>query len=248
MQRIKDKVVVITGAAGGVGKALTARFLKEGAKVCAVDISEEKLEELYREFDSHINLFSVVTDISKEKSTLKLSEQLKQKWARADAIINNAGWFPFTDFEDIDYTEWRKVLNINLDGTFLMTKALLPLLKKSKSGRIINISSGSFFNPPPNQAHYVAAKAGVIGFTRALAMSLGKYHITVNAITPGLTSTPSLLEKVPKEMIDQIASHGALKRVQEADDLVGTIIFLTSEDASFITGQTINVDGGRSFI
>jgi NAD(P)-dependent dehydrogenase (short-subunit alcohol dehydrogenase family) len=99
-------------------------------------------------------------------------------------LINNAGWFPFTGFEDITYAEWRKVMAINLDGSFLMVKALLPLLKLSNQGRIINLSSGSYLNPPPNQAHYVSAKAGVIGFTRALAVSLGKNNITVNAITP----------------------------------------------------------------
>lgn len=244
MSKFHDKVVVITGAAGGIGRELTARFLEEGAKVCAVDISEEKLDA----FDAHKNLFTAVTDISKEKSILALSDNLNQKWSRADILINNAGWFPFTDFEDIDYAEWRNVVSINLDGTFLMIKALLPLLKKSNAGRIINLASGSFFNPPPNQAHYVAAKAGVIGLTRASAMSLGEYDITVNAVTPGLTSTPSLKEKVPAEMIDQIAEHGALKRRQKAGDLVGTISFLASEDASFVTGQTINVDGGRSFI
>lgn len=248
MKEFNNKVVVITGAAGGIGKALTARFLEEGANVYAVDISKEKLEELNDAFDAHENLFTVVTDISKEESTHALSAKLNRKWSKADVLINNAGWFPFTDFEDIDYTEWRNVLSINLDGPFLMMKAFLPLLKKSNAGRIINLGSGSFFSPPPNQAHYVAAKAGVIGLTRASAMSLGEYDITVNAVTPGLTSTPSLEEKVPEDMIDRIAANGALKRRQKADDLVGTIVFLASDDASFITGQTINVDGGRSFI
>ena len=244
----KNKIVIITGAAGGIGRALTTRFLSEGAKVCAVDVSKEVLDKLSADFNAPDELFTVVADISSEESTKNLHHKIKEKWSGADVVINNAGWFPFTEFEDISFEEWQKVLSINLTGNFLMTKALLPILKESKAGRIINISSGSIFNPPPNQTHYVSAKAGVIGFTRALAVSLGKYNITVNAITPGLTATASLVKAVPAEMIDKLAANGALKRRQTAEDLVGAIVFLASDDAAFVTGQTINVDGGRSFI
>ncbi|MBC7866795.1 MAG: SDR family oxidoreductase [Gloeobacteraceae cyanobacterium ES-bin-316] len=244
----KNKIVIITGAAGGIGRALTTRFLKEGAKVCAVDMSTEVLDKLVADFKESQDLFTVVADISSEESTKQLQDKVKEKWGAADVVINNAGWFPFTEFEDISFEEWQKVISINLTGNFLMTKALLPLLKQSAAGRIINISSGSIFNPPPNQTHYVSAKAGVIGFTRALAVSLGKFNITVNAITPGLTATPSLVKSVPAEMIDKLAASGAIKRRQTAEDLVGAIIFLASDDAAFVTGQTINVDGGRSFI
>lgn len=244
----KNKVVIITGAAGGIGRALTTRFLAEGAKVCAVDVTSEVVDNLSADLGSPEEIFTVAADISSEESTVNVHTQLQKKWGAADILINNAGWFPFTEFEDISYAEWQKVVKINLDGNFLMTKALLPLIKESDGGRIINVSSGSVFDPPPNQTHYVSAKAGVIGFTRALAISLGKYNITVNAITPGLTATPSLLEKVPVEMIDQLAKKGALKRRQTADDLVGAIVFLASDDAAFVSGQTINVDGGRNFI
>jgi NAD(P)-dependent dehydrogenase (short-subunit alcohol dehydrogenase family) len=244
----KNKIVIITGAAGGIGRALTTRFLNEGANVCAVDISTEVLDKLSADFKNIPELFTVVADISSEESTKSLHDKVKEKWGAADVVINNAGWFPFTDFEDISFEEWQKVIGINLNGNFLMTKALLPLLKESKAGRIVNISSGSFLNPPPNQTHYVSAKAGVIGFTRALAVSLGKYNITVNAITPGLTATPSLVKSVPAEMIDKLAANGAIKRRQTAEDLVGAIVFLASDDAAFVTGQTINVDGGWSFI
>lgn len=245
---LNNKIVIITGAAGGIGRALTTRFLNEGAKVCAVDISREVLDKLSADFNTSSELFTVAADISSEESTKHLHDKVKEKWGAADVVINNAGWFPFTEFEDISFEEWQKVISINLNGNFLMTKALLPLLKQSKAGRIINISSGSILNPPPNQTHYVSAKAGVIGYTRALAVSLGKYNITVNAITPGLTATPSLVKSVPAEMIDKLAANGAIKRRQTAEDLVGAIAFLSSDDAAFVTGQTINVDGGRSFI
>lgn len=243
-----NKTAVITGAAGGIGTAITRRFLDEGARVVAVDISTEALEKLASKMGNPENLLLAKTDISNEESTQQLYQQIKDKWNSVDIIINNAGWFPFLEFEKITYADWRKVMSINLDGGFLVIKSLLPLLKQSTAGRIINTASGSFFDPPVGQAHYVAAKAGIIGLTRALAVELGDYNITVNAIAPGLTATPIVLQSFPGELIDKLAEHGAIKRRQTADDLVGITIFLASEDASFITGQTISVDGGRSFI
>lgn len=243
-----NKVEVITGAAGGIGTEITKRFLNEGAKVVAVDLSTEVLKKLFSDLGKPENLFTVKTDISSEESTRQLFQQVKDKWNAVDIIINNAGWFPFLDFEKISYTDWRKVMSINLDGGFLIIKSLLPLLKLSTAGRIINTASGSFFDPPPGQAHYVAAKAGIIGLSRALAVELGDFNITVNAITPGLTATPIVVKSFPGELIDKLAQHGAIKRRQTPQDLVGTIAFLASDDAAFVTGQTINVDGGRSFI
>jgi len=243
-----NKVVVVTGAAGGIGTEITKRFLNEGAKVVAVDLSTEALEKLSAQSGNPESLLTVKTDISSEESTLQLYHQIKDKWNAVDIIINNAGWFPFLEFDKISYADWRKVMSINLDGGFLIIKSLLSLLKHSAAARIINTASGSFFDPPPGQAHYVAAKAGIIGLTRALAVELGDFNITVNAITPGLTATPIVLKSFPGELIDKLAQHGAIKRRQTPQDLVGTIAFLASDDASFVTGQTINVDGGRSFI
>ena len=244
----KNKIVIITGAAGGIGTALTRRFLAKGCRVCAVDTTQKALDKLADDLNSGKDLITVVADISSEESCQHMYTRLKETWGAADILINNAGWFPFTPFEDVSYKEWRKVIAINLDGTFLVTRAILPLLKGSKAGRIINVSSGSVFSGTDIQCHYVAAKAGVIGYTRSAANALGKYNITVNAITPGLTVTPALVNVVPPELLKQIRENGALKREQTADDLVGSIVFLASEDASFISGQTINVDGGRHFL
>jgi len=130
----------------------------------------------------------------------------------------------------------------------LVTKALLPLIKKSTSGRIINIGSGSIYTGTPNQTHYVSAKAALLGFTRSLANALGDYKITVNLVTPGLTVTPNLVKAASPAMIEKVESNGALKRKQEAEDLVGGVVFLATDDAAFITGQTLNIDGGRTFI
>lgn len=243
-----NKTVIITGAAGGIGTAITQRFLNEGAKVVAVDLSEEALEVLSSKMGNPKKLLLVKTDISSEESTQQLYQRVKEKWNSADILINNAGWFPFLEFDKMTFSDWRKVMSINLDGGFLVIKNLLPLLKKSTTGRIINTASGSFFDPPVGQSHYVAAKAGIIGLTRALAVELGDYNITVNAIAPGLTATPIVLQSFPPELIDKLAHQGAIKRRQIPADLVGITAFLASEDASFITGQTISVDGGRSFI
>lgn len=243
-----NKTVIITGAAGGIGTAITQRFLDEGANVVAVDLSTEALEKLAAKMGNPERLLLVKTDVSSEESTKQLYQRVKEKWNAVDIIINNAGWFPFLEFEKMTFDDWRKVMSINLDGGFLVIKSLWPLLKESKAGRIINTASGSFFDPPAGQSHYVAAKAGIIGLTRALAVELGDYNITVNAIAPGLTATPIVLKSFPAELIDKLAQHGAIKRRQTPDDLVGITAFLASDDASFITGQTINVDGGRSFI
>jgi NAD(P)-dependent dehydrogenase (short-subunit alcohol dehydrogenase family) len=243
-----NRIAIITGAAGGMGTVFTKRFLSEGAKVCASDTIEEGLEKLRADLGSPPELITVKADISKAGDAAAIFQKVNGEWGAADILINNAGWFPFTDFEKVSYDEWKKVISINLDGPFLVTRALLPLIKKSKAGRIVNIGSGSVFSGTPNQAHYVAAKAGLIGLTRSMANALGEYNITVNIITPGLTVTPNLVKAASPELIASIEKNGALKRKQQAADLVGGVIFLASDDAAFITGQTLNIDGGRTFI
>jgi len=246
--RFSNKFVIVTGAAGGIGSAVTRRFLSEGAKVCAVDNRSDALNKLVLDLNSPAALLAVEADVSNEERCRSLSAQIEKKWGALDILVNNAGWFPVTLFEDISYDEWRKVCAINLDGPFLVTRAILKLIKASTAGRVINISSGSIFDGTPDQCHYVSAKAGVIGFTRALAKALGEHNITVNAITPGLTDTPPVLNIFPDKMLDKMAQERALKRRETAEDLVGAITFLASADAAFITGQTIQVDGGNSFI
>ncbi|MDF5711718.1 MAG: SDR family NAD(P)-dependent oxidoreductase [Nostoc sp. S4] len=246
--RFSNKFIIVTGAAGGIGSAITRRFLSEGAKVCAVDNRAEALNQLVHNLGSPNMLLAIEADVSSESSCQYLSAQVQQTWGAVDILVNNAGKFPVTPFEEISYTEWREVCAINLDGPFLVTRSLLPLIKVSKAGRIVNTSSGSIFAGTPDQCHYVTAKAGIIGFTRSLANVLGQHNITVNAITPGITDTPPVLELFSADALDKQAQARAIKRRETADDLVGAVLFLASDDAAFITGQTINVDGGNNFV
>ena len=239
--------VIITGAAGGIGSALTRSFLSRGARVFATDRKQQQLEDLKDELGDPANLFTAAFDVTDEAGCKGFSSRVREEWRVADVLVNCAGHFPFTTFEKISYAEWRKICAINLDGPFLVTKNLLPLIKKSRAGRIINISSGSIYVGNPDQCHYVAAKAGLIGLTRSLAKVVGEYGITVNAVTPGLTLTPPVKKHFSKQVLAKVAQMRAIKRDETAEDLVGAVCFLASSDAAFITGQIINVDGGSSF-
>jgi len=239
--------VIITGAAGGIGSALTRSFLSRGARVFATGRKQKKLEDLKDELGAPANLLTAAFDVTDEAGCRDFSRNVREEWRVVDVLVNCAGQFPFTAFDKISYAEWRKICAINLDGPFLVTKYLLPLIKKSHAGRIINISSGSIYVGNPDQCHYVAAKAGLIGLTRSLAKVVGQYGITVNAVTPGLTVTPPVKKHFPKRALAKVAEGRALQRDETADDLAGAVCFLASSDAAFITGQIINVDGGSSF-
>jgi NAD(P)-dependent dehydrogenase (short-subunit alcohol dehydrogenase family) len=181
-----NRVVVITGAAGGMGSVLVPRFLMNGDTVVATDIKSAPLEEL-RERHSAGELITTAGDISKEKDCATLAELLRSKTTRVDVLINCAGYYPIRSFEEMSLEEWGQVIDINLTGAFLMTRAMLPLMKGRGWGRVISYGSASVFEGVGGQAHYVAAKAGIVGLSRCLAIELGGYGITVNVVTPGLT-------------------------------------------------------------
>jgi 3-oxoacyl-[acyl-carrier protein] reductase len=239
-----NRVVVITGAAGGMGSVLVHRFLMNGDTVIATDIKSAPLEEL-RERHNADALITTVGDISKEKDCATLAELLRSKTTRVDVLINCAGYYPIRPFEEMSLDEWGQVIDINLTGVFLMTRAMLPLLKGRGWGRVISYGSASVFERVEGQAHYVAAKAGIVGLSRCLAIELGGYGITVNVVTPGLTLTKPVLQAIPPELIATQPKVRALKRDEQPEDLVGAVFFLASPDADFITGQIINVDGGK---
>jgi NAD(P)-dependent dehydrogenase (short-subunit alcohol dehydrogenase family) len=240
-----DRVVVITGAAGGIGSALVDRFLANRDTVIATGRNQKSLEKLRDERSAGEKLILVNCDISKEEECQRLASVVREKAGRVDVLVNCAGFFPVTAFDDLSIDEWRQIIDINLTGVFLMTKAMLPLMKGRGWGRIVNIGSGSVYEGVPAQTHYVSAKAGVVGLSKCLAREFGNYGITVNIVTPGLTVTAPVLKLMPAELLQSQVVSRAIQRDESPEDLVGAVFFLASPDAAFISGQNLNVDGGK---
>jgi NAD(P)-dependent dehydrogenase (short-subunit alcohol dehydrogenase family) len=239
------RVVVITGAAGGIGAPLVERFLRNGDTVIATDTSEDALKQLSAQPKDDARLLTLAADISSETDTQALADFAREHTGTVEVLINCAGFFPILPFEEISVSDWQRVIDINLTGTFLATTALLPLMKDRGWGRIVNFGSASVFDGTRNQTHYVAAKAGIIGFTRSLAREVGGYAITVNVVTPGLTLTQAVQDHFPPAVLAAQRAARSLQRDETPEDLVGPVFFLASPDAGFITGQTLNVDGGK---
>jgi NAD(P)-dependent dehydrogenase (short-subunit alcohol dehydrogenase family) len=246
---IKNKVVLITGAAGGLGRTFAVAFAKLGASVAVADLNTQGAHETAKLLGNSDLHFAVTVNVANEKSTQQAVAQVIEKYGRIDVLINNAAIYATIErkpFYEIEETEWDKVLNVNLKGTWLMSKSIVPTMKKT-GGKIINISSATVMSGSPNWSHYVASKAGVIGLTRTMAKELGDFNINVNAVAPGFTLTDAslgLIENAAKYGIER----GAIKRPSSAEDIVGTVIYLASSAADFVTGQTIIVDGGKQFL
>ena len=236
-----NRIVVITGAGGGMGKLAVERFLANGDTVVASDTAEEALAKL----TPSDKLRTVVADISKEEDCQRVADAAG---GRVDVLVNVAGFFPMQPFDAMTADDFRKVVDINLTGTFLMIKAIVPLMRGRGWGRIVNIGSASTFEGVADQVHYVAAKSGLFGLSRSLARVLGKDGITVNVVTPGLTVTPQVKKLMPPELLEQQIKSRAIPREETGADLIGTIFFLASPDADFISGQTVNVDGGKHML
>lgn len=179
------------------------------------------------------------------------SKEVERKFGCCDILINNAGIYPLKPFEEMTFADWRNVMSVNLDAAFLTVSTFIPGMKQRGLGRIVNMSSSTLNTVVTHYAHYIASKGGVVGFTRALASEFGAFGITVNAISPSLTRSPGTLSRVPRfgrasmeEEFAALATRQAIPRPEIPEDLIGAMSFLTSDDAAFITGQTLYVDGG----
>jgi 3-oxoacyl-[acyl-carrier protein] reductase len=246
-------VAIVTGAGHGIGRAYARRLGVLGSSVVVADLDADATERVAAEITAAGgHALGIHVDVSDEAMVTRMAEETVRAFGRIDILINNAAIFLTVGmsrvaFDEIAVAEWDRMMSVNVRGTWLACKAVVPQMRRQAFGRIINISSGVVFMGRPHYLHYVASKGAVMAMTRAMARELGDFGINVNCITPGATYTEVPRETVTPEQRDAMVKLMCLKRPEVPKDLEGTVVFLASDDAAFITGQTINVDGGMNF-
>ncbi len=258
--RLAGHVAVVTGGASGIGRVLAERLLADGASVAILDIagSTERAQSLRDQrsgdqVNGNARVIGLPCDVSNEMQVAAAMSKAAGELGRIDILVNNAALFSALTpgpFEDISADSWQRVMAVNSLGPFLCARAVLPHLKASGRGRIINLASGAPLKGVPNMLHYVTSKGAVIAFTRALARELGAHRITVNAVAPGFTMSDGVLAHPvhAEKYRDVILASRAIKRDETPQDIAGAVSFLASADAAFITGQTLVVDGGSAMV
>jgi len=245
--RLSGRRIVITGAASGIGRATAELFAKEGAKVAALDLNLAGAEEVARA----ISGTAVAVDVSSEESVNQAIEKAGTAMGGIDGIVNSAGINFHGLIENTDFTQWQKVLAVNLNGTFLVCRAVLPWLRKADSATMVCVSSGAAVSPFVGNSAYATSKAGIVNFTRILAMEVAP-KVRANVICPGITDTPmsrgmAKARDPSADTTSQFSSQLALKRKAQPEEIAAAILYLTSGESSFMTGSTLVVDGGRAF-
>ena len=241
--KLEGRVAIVTGGAQGIGRAIANKLSEEGAAVVIADLNEEGAKAAAAALPKAI---AVRTDVSDEASVASMVKAAVDAFGKLDVLVNNAAIVPFTPWDEVDFKEWRRIMAVNLDGTFLTNRAASDEMRKHGYGRIVNIASNVVMAGTPNLAHYVASKGGVFGFTRALATELGKYGITVNAVAPGLTETEGTAASPHAGAFDFVQSLQAIPRRGVAADIAPAVRFLCSEEAAWVTGSMLVVDGGHT--
>jgi 3-oxoacyl-[acyl-carrier protein] reductase len=248
--RLKDKVTIITGAAHGIGKAYARRFAEEGAHVVIADIDAQGGDATAKAIlDAGGSACARTTDVRNFSDVEGLMQQSVKKFGRIDVLLNNAAIYVTQNLwkgpvEELPLEEWDRVIEVNLKGVFLCSKAVIPIMKQQKSGKIINIASGTFFSGSGNMPHYTTAKGGVVALTRVMARQLGEFGINVNCMTPGSTMSEEAVSDEVLKRREGSMDKRAFRRIETPADIVGTAVFLACADSDFITGQLLVVEGG----
>jgi 3-oxoacyl-[acyl-carrier protein] reductase len=239
-KKLSNKVAIITGAAQGMGKAIAETMVREGAQVMVCDIYEKKVKAVAEQ----IGALGLRVDVSKEDDVNNMVETTIKEYGTVDILVNNAGILRPTRIDNITKEEWDLVMDVNLNGVFLCTKAVLGIMKQKKFGRIVNLSSSAGRSVSTlGGAHYTTSKAGVLGFTRAVAKEVASFGITVNAVCPGLIDTEMVRMECSPERIDTYIKSFPISRLGTPEEVAELVLFLVA-DAPYITGASIDINGG----
>lgn len=246
--RLKGRVALVTGAAQGIGQALAIRLAQDGADVVIAAHKQPPDDTEAAVKAAGVESLVHHVDVSLEQDVADLATAVEERFGRVDVLVNNAGAYPMQNFLEMTYEQWRETFAVNIDSVFHVCRAFVPGMVERRWGRVINVSSTSFMEGMENYTHYNAAKAAVVGFTRSLAIEVGPADVTANVLAPGLVRTPST-DSGPQAdgMFEGFIAEQAIKRTETPADLAGAVSWLASEDASFVTGQTVVVDGGWHF-
>jgi NAD(P)-dependent dehydrogenase (short-subunit alcohol dehydrogenase family) len=244
---VEGRVAVVTGAAQGIGNAIAKGLAAEGARIVVADLN--RAEEAAEELDGGVGL---TVDVADEGQVERMAQEVIDRCGRIDILVNNAGLYAslaMRPFTEIPVDEWRQVMDVNVLSMFLTTRAVVPHMREQGGGRIVNISSGTPFRGVPFLLHYVTSKGAIVALTRALAKELGRDEVLVNCVAPGFTMSEGVRQhpEVIEALRDVSVSARTLQRDQEPEDVVGAVVFLCGPGASFVTGQTIVIDGGQYF-
>ena len=244
---LEDRVAIVTGAAQGIGNAIARGLAAEGARIVVADLN--RADEAAAEFEAGIGL---TVDVADEAQVERMARDVAERCGRIDILVNNAGLYAslqMRPFTEIPVEEWRQVMDVNVLSMFLATRAVVPHMREQGGGRIVNISSGTPFRGVPFLLHYVTSKGAIVALTRALAKELGRDDVLVNCVAPGFTMSDGVREhpEVIEALREVSVSARTLQRDQEPEDIVGAVVFLCGPGATFVTGQTIVIDGGQYF-
>jgi 3-oxoacyl-[acyl-carrier protein] reductase len=246
--KLQDKIAIVTGAAQGIGRGIALQLAAEGAKVNVSDVTDKAPEVVKEIQDRGQEAFATKADVVNASQVQEMFKATVDRYGRVDILVNNAGIYPFKPFAEMEEADWDLVINVNLKGIFNCTKAALGVMQ-GKGGSIVNLSSiaGSVIGYA-NLVHYSASKAGVLGFTRAAAIELAAHKIRINAIAPGAIETPTASIEMTEELKQQTLQMIPLQRMGQPEDIAKLVAFLASDDASYITGQLIIIDGGLTLL